>query len=176
MTPKRLERVLFVYPNSGSLRIPLAVAILSAILKEAGVDVRVFDTTFFKIEESLDYALMEKRGVVKKTRLDELMGGLPQVNVSEQMGAAMEECDPDLVLVSVMERHYWLFDILVRACKQARPDVAIIAGGILPTLRPEMITWTTLAWITWPMAKVKISSATWLFIFKTPRSSQACPI
>ncbi|MFH1985886.1 MAG: radical SAM protein [Pseudomonadota bacterium] len=139
MTKKRLERVLFVYPNSGALRIPLAVSILSAILKEAGVNVRVFDTTFFKIEESLDYTLMEKRGVVKKTRLDELMGDLPAVNISERMRAAVDEFNPDLTLVSVMERHYWLFDILVRACKRARPDVPIIAGGILPTLKPEMI-------------------------------------
>ncbi|MBI9086129.1 MAG: B12-binding domain-containing radical SAM protein [Desulfobacterales bacterium] len=139
MKRKKLERVLFVYPNSGALRIPLAVAILSAILRETGVDVRVFDTTFFKIEESLDYTLMEKRGVVKKTRLDELMGDLPEVNISRQMRAAVEDFDPDLILVSVMERHFWLFDILVRACKGARPDVRIIAGGILPTLKPEMI-------------------------------------
>ena len=139
MTIKSLERVLFVYPNSGSLRIPLAVAILSAILKETGVDVRVFDTTFFKIEESLDYALMEKRGVVKKTRLDALMGDLPAVNISERMRLAVDDYDPDLILVSVMERHYWLFDILARACKRARPVVPIIAGGILPTLKPEMI-------------------------------------
>lgn len=139
MKRKKLERVLFVYPNSGALRIPLAVAILSAILRETGVDVRVFDTTFFKIEESLDYTLMENRGVVKKTRLDELMGDLPEVNISRRMGAAAEDFDPDLVLVSVMERHFWLFDILVRACKGARPEVPIIAGGILPTLKPEMI-------------------------------------
>jgi len=132
----RLQRVLFVYPNSGSLRIPLAVSILSAILKQEGVDVRIFDTTFFRIEESMDYALMESRQVVKKTRLDELMGDLPAVNITEEMKNAVAGYDPDLILFSVLERHFWLFDILSRACKQVRPKVPIVVGGILATLYP----------------------------------------
>lgn len=139
MKRKKLERVLFVYPNSGSLRIPLAVAILAAILREAGVAVKIFDTTFFKIEESLDYALMESRGVVKKTRLDTLLGDLPAVNIADTMRTVAGGFDPDLILFSVLERHYWLFDILARACKQACPRVPLLVGGILPTLHPRIV-------------------------------------
>jgi tRNA A37 methylthiotransferase MiaB len=117
----------------------LAVAILSAILKEHGVQVRVFDTTFFNIEECMDYSFMEAHRFVKKTRIDELIGELPQVNISQELKETVLRYDPQLILVTLLERHFWLFDILIRACKQVRPDIPIIVGGILPTLHPDMI-------------------------------------
>lgn len=139
MKKKLLKRVLFIYPNTGSLRIPLAVAILSAKLKNLGVEVRVFDTTFYQIEDCLDYSLMESRRVVKKTRLDEIIGEMPQVNIATETKRRVAEYQPDLILITVLERHYWLFDILVRACKKVASHIPILAGGILPTIYPDII-------------------------------------
>ena len=46
-------RVLFVYPNvRGLYMLPPAVAILSAVLKEAGHECRLFDTTYWFVPEA----------------------------------------------------------------------------------------------------------------------------
>lgn len=136
---RSLQRVLFVYPNSGSLRIPLAVAILAAQLRQRGVEVEVIDTTFTRIEQCSDYALMESRGVVKKSRLETLLGEPAAIDVGEEIRQTVTSFAPDVILFSVIERHYWLFDLLARRCKEVAPETPIIVGGILATIYPSIL-------------------------------------
>jgi len=135
-----IRKVLFLYPNFESLRIPLAVSILIAKLKSIGIETRVFDTTFSKLEEERgDYRKMESQKIVKKTRLDKLIGEYRTANIEEEIQTCLSDFKPDLIAVSVLERTYKFTDNLIRACKTAMPQVPILAGGILATIYPDIL-------------------------------------
>ena len=47
-------RVLFLYPNErGMSTVPAAIAILSQLLKDAGHQTSIFDTTFYKFDDEI---------------------------------------------------------------------------------------------------------------------------
>ena len=48
-------KVLFIYPNSfGMNMLPPSIALFSAILKQHNHEVRVFDTTYYKTDYTID--------------------------------------------------------------------------------------------------------------------------
>ena len=48
-------KVLFIYPNSfGMNMLPPAIALFSAILKKEGHKVQIFDTTYYKTDQTFD--------------------------------------------------------------------------------------------------------------------------
>ena len=48
-------KVLFIYPNSFGMNIlPPAIALFSAILKKEGHKVQIFDTTYYKTDQTFD--------------------------------------------------------------------------------------------------------------------------
>ena len=135
-----MVNILFVYPNFGTgLRIPLALAILQAVLKEEGHTVRIFDTTFMTRDYVLDYKRMESRGVVKKSPLEESVGAVEDKDIEAELRATMDEFSPDMLMFSVLERNYMTFRQLGAAAKRHRPDIPVLAGGILATIAPEML-------------------------------------
>lgn len=133
-------KVLMIYPNMGTcLRIPLALAILQAVLKEDGHEVRIFDTTFMSEDYGKDYKYMESRGVVKKTALEDYVGEVEEQDPVTALKAALAAFAPDMLMFSVLERNYSTFRLLGETAKGQRPDLPILAGGILPSIFPEMV-------------------------------------
>jgi len=134
-----INKILMIYPNFSGLRVPLALAILSAKFKEMGIDVKVFDTTFFQLEQKPDFELMEKRRVVKKSQIELMLGEFVYVDLKEETKKVVTEYQPDLIVTSVLERGYKWCDIMVTACKEVAPDVPLIACGILATIYPDIL-------------------------------------
>ena len=76
--------VLFIYPNTyGMNMLPPAIALFSAILKERGHRVEIFDTTYYSIDYGVDsdgskvenlnvvpFSMKKKRNRKKKYRLE----------------------------------------------------------------------------------------------------------
>ena len=125
-------KVLFVYPNHGSeLRIPLAISILVSAIKNAGHDVKLFDTTFMG-EFKTDNDAMVKLGTHQQTNLNDLVGETKQINPKQELCSTIEQYKPDLICVSLVERN-------LNEAKELLKDVnaPVIVGGIMPTIAPE---------------------------------------
>lgn len=133
-------KTLFVYPNfETSLRIPLALAIFCAILKDRGHQARVFDPTFMSSHYDADFRLMESRAVVKRTKLEEIIGDLPEKDILKELERTILEFQPDVIAFSLLERNYHTFKQLLAHIKGLRPDIPILVGGILPSIYPQLL-------------------------------------
>ena len=133
----RQLKVLFIYPNfpMSHLLLPAGVSILSACLKQAGFDTRLFDTTLYKPDErSMDDVRIEllqiKRVSTEKRSIDYKTSDM--LSDFRQM---LSEYQPDLVAVSLLEDTFPIALPLMRAAHDA--GVPVLAGGIYPTFASE---------------------------------------
>ncbi len=132
-------RTLFIYPNFESeFRIPLSITILSSCLKRSGHIVELFDTTFMTPNYNKDTELMEKKGLVEETNLNDYIGEIEEKNITEELLKKINEFKPDLIAISLLERNFFVAKDLMKKIKE-NFLVPIIVGGILPTIVPDMI-------------------------------------
>lgn len=119
--------------------IPQGIAVLSAILKKAGHEVELFDTTFLKPKR---YILDSKKPmagttVYKKTpyTLEDLVKDDPGVSIEEEFQKKIDSFKPDLIAVSTMTINY---DFAMRLLKRVnRRGCPVIMGGMHATICPE---------------------------------------
>jgi anaerobic magnesium-protoporphyrin IX monomethyl ester cyclase len=133
-------RVLFLYPNSeGYGGIPNGIALLSACLKQADFETACFDTTFIK-SPPIDHLQRQKYGTVKKSDASRVWKHtrLTDKKIEEMLTNQVELFKPDLVAVSLAEVNFLYGISLLKALKQHH-DIPVIAGGIFPTLCPELV-------------------------------------
>ena len=137
MTP---TKVLFLYPNINTeLRIPLAISILTAVIRRAGHDIRLFDTTFMAEQFHTDDEAMAVLGTHLPTNLAELVGELAPVDIKQELKRTIAEFRPDLVAVSLLERNFPTARTLCAFVKSEFPSLPVLVGGIMPTIAPEMV-------------------------------------
>ena len=137
-------KVLFIYPNTfGMNMLPPAIATFSAILKNEGHEVQVFDTTYYSTDHgnnsdgTKEVGLnvvpfseqMKKRGLVpKKTKW--------QDDVKKQINSF----NPDLIALSTTEDMWELGLKVLEEVKDYKKNkkVPVIAGGVFPTFAPDI--------------------------------------
>jgi len=132
-------RVLFVYPNvRGLYMLPPAVAILSAVLKEAGHDCRLFDTTYWFVPEAGadSEAHKEKHLHVKPYEKNVHEVSLKTTDVYEDFNRTVEEFQPQLIAVSCTEDLFPFAIKLLRSLRDKHGAKTII-GGIFATFAPD---------------------------------------
>ncbi len=131
--------VLFVYPNRETvLRIPLAVSVLSAVLKKAGHNPILFDSTFTGNKFETDIQYSEKKGTVKKSGIENYIGELDTRPVEDIVKQTINKHSPDLIAVTLLERNYSNAVEIIREIKRYS-NAPILVGGILPTISPETV-------------------------------------
>jgi len=126
-------KLLFVYPNNLMVnKVPLGVAYLSAILRQNGHEVSLFDATFYRVGEKTDDDMRHASLQVKESGLElEWEPG----DVFEDFSAMLERVSPDAVLYNVTENMWPLAkQMLVVSCEYWN-----IVGGILPTVEPQWV-------------------------------------
>jgi radical SAM superfamily enzyme YgiQ (UPF0313 family) len=116
--------------------LPSNIGLLSACLKRAGIDVRVFDTTHYRTaEKSLDDIRIENlqlRPFNLKEKGVELKNG-----VFEDFKETVEQFKPNIIGVSATDDTYQLgIDLLSKVKEKA---IFTIIGGIYPTFSPETV-------------------------------------
>jgi radical SAM superfamily enzyme YgiQ (UPF0313 family) len=129
-------KVLFYYHSEYlEIGIPGGIAILSAILKEHGHEVRLFETTFLRPS---NYRKDMKAGpsIFKKTEhtIHDLVKDDPVVEIKEEFNRVLREYKPDLLAISAMTSS---FDDTMEIVREVKPQCLVILGGVHATLCPE---------------------------------------
>lgn len=129
MENKQGINVLLAYANSSMDNlIPLGTSLLSACLKEAGHNVKLFDTTFYKTKEETGDDARVKTLQVKKTDLSEFGISPKKTDMKEDFKKVIKDFRPDLIGVSVIETTYNIGLNLLKATKNQ--NIPTIMGGI----------------------------------------------
>ena len=136
-------KVQFLYPNTfGMNMVPPAIAFLSALLKEEGHEVRLFDSTYYDMSygvnseglkaENLNVVPFDlgSRGIRMKTtdwRLD--------------LVHQVKEFSPDLIAISSTEDMWELGLMLLDELSEyiSSRNIPVIAGGVFPTFAPQLV-------------------------------------
>lgn len=138
-TGGRSIRVLFLYPNLMlQTMLPASVTVLSAVLKQRGHAVDVFDTTFYATEEcsSNEYRVerlqMKPFDTAAQRRLvkprDALIGDLR---------AKVTEFQPHLIAMSALEDTFPLGARLLDVIRDF--GLPHLVGGVYPSFAPELV-------------------------------------
>ncbi len=131
-------KVLLVYPNLQMVNLlPSNIAVLSAYLKETGIDVMVFDTTLYPTaEKSVDEIRMEHMQL-RPFNLKERGVKYKDTDIFEDFKKAVSEYKPNVIGVSAMDDTYELgMDLISRVRDKG---MHVIVGGVRPTFSPEEV-------------------------------------
>ena len=100
-------KVLFLYPNTfGMNMLPPAIATFSAILKNQGHQVQVFDTTYYAIDFGIDSdgSKEDRLSVVPYSKeMEKKDLRINDVNWKEDLNKKVNEFRPDLLALSCTE-------------------------------------------------------------------------
>lgn len=144
-------KVLFVYPEHYlNIGIPGGIAIMSAILKQRGHEVQLFDTCFLKtVPDGFDSGQLhvashggsadsDKAGVqvFRKTSytIEDLVRDDPVVTYQEVFQRQIDEFQPDLIALSCMTS---TFDFALSLLRQVKYSAKVIVGGVHATIAVE---------------------------------------
>tara|TARA_B100001964_G_scaffold70082_1_gene79439 strand:- start:454 stop:1941 length:1488 start_codon:yes stop_codon:yes gene_type:complete len=131
-------KVLLVYPNLQMVNLLLSnIPILSAYLKESGIDVRLFDATMYKTaEKSIDEIRVENLQL-RPFNLKEKGVEYNDANIFEDFKIVVEEYKPDLIGVSATDDTYDQGIDLVSHIRDK--GIFTIVGGVYPTFSPDKV-------------------------------------
>lgn len=130
--------VLLVYANSFMDNlIPLGISILSACLKKAGHEVRLFDTTFYPTSEKTGDEAREETLQVKPTKLSDFGITPKETDMIEDFKKLVEEYRPQLIGVSCVETTYEIALSLLKSVENK--EIVKLLGGIHVTFSPDEI-------------------------------------
>ena len=132
-------KVLLVYPNfpMASVLLPAGVSIISAVLKEAGFQCKLFDTTLYKPKDESQEEFRKKLHQLKtSSNMEEKI----QTKVSDphkDFVDLLDSYNPDIVGLSVLSDTY---DMGIAYAKiAAKRKIPVFAGGIYPTFAPAEV-------------------------------------
>ncbi|MDP7282723.1 MAG: cobalamin-dependent protein, partial [Candidatus Undinarchaeales archaeon] len=133
-----MAKILLVYANSFMDNlIPTGLSILSACLKKAGHNTKLFDTTFYKtVERTGDDARIETLQV-KSTNLGEYGLNEKKTNMVDDLKKMVDEYQPDLIGLSIVETTQEIGLKLLNGIKDY--DIPKIVGGVQVTMAPDYI-------------------------------------
>jgi len=135
-------KVLFIYPNSyGMNMLPPAIALLSAVVKEAGHQVALFDTTYYKTEfgSDSDGTKVERLNVIPFNS-NEYTPNIRETDWRDDIKARIETYQPDLIAMSCTEDMWELGVALIDEIENyiKTNKIPVLAGGVFPTFAPEI--------------------------------------
>ena len=137
-------KILFVYPNTfGMNMLPPAIATFSAILKKAGHEVKVFDTTYYAVDHGIDSdgSKEDRLNVVPYQEEMKKKGlRLKDANWKDDLHNLVNQYKPDLLALSSTEDMWELGIKILDEIKdyKNKNKIPVIAGGVFPTFAPEI--------------------------------------
>lgn len=132
-------RVLLVYPNGRLMNPPaISIGIFTALLKENGFEVDLFDTTLYADpkEVSSDDA-KQKNLQVRPFNYAERGIKLKETDIQDDLKKKIAEFLPELIAVSVLENSYPTAVQMFRVIESL--NIPVIVGGVFATFAPEIV-------------------------------------
>jgi len=131
-------RVLLVYPNEMMLNPPpVSIGLFTAILKRAGFELALFDTTYYPTFSQTSDKAKENNLQVRHFDFAERNVSLKQTDLFEDLRNTVETFAPDLIAISILEPTFDQAVSLLDAI--AGCDIPVIAGGVFPTFAHEQV-------------------------------------
>lgn len=130
-------KVLLVYCNSMlENALPVGLSQLSACLKEAGIEVKLFDTTFYRYGPKSD---MENR--IEALQFPPCPLNFNEGNLEEDFKTTIEDFRPDLIGLSVVEPTFLLGMKLLESSREVikKNKIPVALGGVHAILAPETV-------------------------------------
>jgi len=136
-------KVLFIYPNTfGMNMLPPAIALFSAILKQHGHQVALFDATYYSIDYGVnsDGTKAERLNVVP-FETDALGIKMRTTDWRNDLDAQIASFNPDLIALSTTEDMWNLGLKMLEHIKDqiSLNKIPVLAGGVFPTFAPEIV-------------------------------------
>ena len=131
-------KVLFVWPNKDSFGVkPIGLSILAGIAREAGWDVKLFDTTEidFGFVDVTSYG--ESAKICKPVDLSKYDLVKKKIDLEERFTDSIKAYAPDCVALGVLSDEFVIASRISQITKKLFPEVPVIWGGKYPTLSPE---------------------------------------
>ncbi len=142
-------KVLLIYPALYKVTgLPVGLASLSAVLKENGHEVKIFDTTFYTQDEWENQTRVRaERGMSKEIKDEDQ--NLPEnaSDMQEDIIKLINDYQPDIIGISILEMLHDFSLRLTKLIKESFQDIPIIAGGVFPTLSPESVIDSSLVFL-----------------------------
>ena len=134
--------VLFIYPNTfGMNMLPPAIAMFTALLKNEGHSVDIFDTTYYSVDHGIDSdgSKMEKLNVVPYS-MESKGIRLKNSDWKKDIQEKVSKFKPDLIAISSTEDMWELGMRVLSEIKdyKKKNNIPVIAGGVFPTFAPEI--------------------------------------
>ena len=136
-------RVLFIYPNTYGLNmLPPAIALFSALLKQRGHSVDLFDATYYQTDHGID------SDGTKATRLNVVPFSPNENGIKmratdwrDDIKEKVKSFQPDLIALSTTEDMWLLGARMLEEIEEfiLRHKIPVIAGGVFPTFAPELV-------------------------------------
>ena len=141
MKDKKLK-ILFLYPNFHmNTLVPNGIAILSAVLKEAGFkNVELFDPTFYKNKDKEEKTWDEQRvatGQLRPFDFKDRNLELKKTDMFQDFIKKVETFKPDLIVTSLLEDTFTVFEKFMSHLKDKK--IPCLAGGYFPNSKPEFV-------------------------------------
>ncbi len=131
-------KILLIYPNcEGYGRIPIGLSLISASLKKAGHEVRLFDLTF-KVSRNIDNEEREAIGTAKKVDTLSYWGEVTNSDIHQELKELIGEYNPRLVGITLIQNNYWTSVDLLKTIRSVS-DAHIVAGGVFSTVSPQIL-------------------------------------
>ena len=137
-------KILFIYPNTfGMNMLPPAIATFSAILKEQGHEVQVFDTTYYATDFGIDSdgSKEDRLSVVPYTsEMEKRDLRIKNTNWKDDLHKKVKNFKPDLLALSSTEDMWELGIKILSEIKdyKNKNKIPVVAGGVFPTFAPEI--------------------------------------
>ncbi|MCB7130013.1 MAG: radical SAM protein, partial [Candidatus Brocadiales bacterium] len=136
-------KVLFIYPNTfGMNMLPSAIALFSALLKQRGHKVALFDSTYYNIDYGVD-SDGTKMGNLNVTPYNMGSRGISmrRTDWRDDIKKQVQEFSPDLIALSATEDMWHLGVMLLEGIKDytAKNKTPVLVGGVVATFAPHLI-------------------------------------
>jgi len=131
-------KVLLVYSNKMmETLISINISALSAVLKESGFDVKLFDTTYYRTEEKSGYDVRVENLQLRNFDLSKYGVKYKDTDIFGDFREAVEEYKPDIIGLTAVEDTYELGMALIKRVRDL--DIPVIVGGVHAIISPDEV-------------------------------------
>jgi len=132
--------ILLIWPNKDNFGFkPISLALISAILKQQGHKVELFDTTFIDFGYESDSEVQSRIKVFKPIDFSGYDVAKKKANLQAELTEKLDDFQPDLVGVSALSDEIFIGFEISKIVKQWNSRIPILWGNKAATMAPERI-------------------------------------